>query len=256
MLAVSQMKLVRGLSMNNERKRLEKLYDSILTNEQKIKVADENRAGYIELDWIKEQIGKYYKDNKQSIKDNFNDAVSTAIDRITIVTEDGTINLSDLEIKPSNIEKQNSRYRDHIYWYRIMFNDKIKLQERYKDAVGIHIMPYRLDYDDICGAVCSNKLYEGCYPSEIKHNNVLFTDYDNTTANYHKIVNGIYQIVIQSNNKNGSYGPGWQSVKPKVIKKDWYYPKINISDVECGNDMCDLICKALREWIKGEIIKD
>lgn len=115
----------------------------------------------------------------------------------------------------------NSRYKGYLGWYHIDLSDVDVFKQKYAEACAIHIKPYCITEDDIKKAKSSD---ESQFNDEVE-NDISFVDYDPDSANYHKIIDGEYQIVVVKKTRSGKYGPGWLNDKEGVIKDDWYFPR-------------------------------
>lgn len=169
----------------------------------------------------------------------------------------------------SNIEIVNGmkQYSNcNLKWIRLYLSNQIKLllKEEYKEVIALHIMPYRINVNDIKSAINKDDLkikqekYGYIKFNEIININSNYVDYDINTGNIHKKVNYDYQIVCVINNKQ--YGPGWKE-KPKDklelknIKKNFYYPKIDEREENlCKNfnekDTTDYINKLIKDVLE------
>lgn len=166
-------------------------------------------------------------------------------------------------VKGKMVPGSKSQY-NNILWYKWKFKktfDKKNLKEEYREKItGIHIMPYRINYKDVCNAVLKYSGKVGRNISEDfkqkdkaknKFNQIDFerncdyVDYDPVSANFHKQPSTNYQIVLIE-----GPGPGWQENKIGYIKSDWYFPNINACDENSDNDsrgIKELLLDALKE---------
>lgn len=142
----------------------------------------------------------------------------------------------DFKIEYGNA-KAGSQYNG-LKWLRLELSDKIKtkLKDEYKEVLALHVMPYRINVNDVECAISKDDLktkqekYGYTKFNEIIKENSDFVDYDPETGNIHKNVNYDYQIVCVMNKKH--YGPKWKKdpnnkLELENIKTNWYYPKID-----------------------------
>jgi len=121
-----------------------------------------------------------------------------------------------------------------LYWYYWEFNDTFKQHLshsiKYKDAIGIHIIPYYIT-DSIL--------------SDFNNKNA-FPDYDKISGNIHCQIADQLQLVLVKKNQYGTFnhyriGPGLiVDNNTKKININWYYqPKNNLLKIT-NNDMDDI----------------
>lgn len=153
-----------------------------------------------------------------------------------------------------------------IEWIRLYLSDQVKtkLKDEYKEVIALHIMPYRININDVRCAINKDDLktkqekYGYTKFNEIIKENPNYVDYDFSTGNIHKKVNYDYQIVCVIN--DSQYGPKWKE-KPnnklelKNIKTSWYYPKIDEREENlCKNfneeDTINYINKLIKNMLK------
>lgn len=153
--------------------------------------------------------------------------------------------------------KEGGQYANAIYWYKLMLSDEAKtsLNPGYKDITGIHIMPYRITENDVNIAIRDNQkilTMEGTTNSFniISIYNPDFVNFDKTSANFHKVPDGNYQVVLVIGSgprwKNGEFDENIE--KLEQVKTDFYFPGIcseNEKDITDSDGILMYIKKVL-----------
>lgn len=167
------------------------------------------------------------------------------------------------EVKGKIVPRPKNQY-SNILWYKWKIKntfDKKNLKEEYRNKItGIHIMPYRINSEDVYNAVLKSPDKVGRNITEdfkLKNKaenkfdqidfkkNPGYVDYDPISANFHKQPSMNYQIVLIQ-----GPGPGWQENKIGYIKSGWYFPNINACDENSDNDsrgIKELLLDVLKE---------
>lgn len=143
-------------------------------------------------------------------KNEFQKGCLEVVERLKSDSEFKKIYLSDSDGNPN----AGSQYEDVVYWYRVMFSDSF--EKNNKKIIGFHIMPYQITREDINKAVAQKNNIKN-FNNLIKEDK-SYVDYDNTSGNFHKVIENRIQIAFIDKNTVGHYGVGVPSKKINFTK--------------------------------------
>ncbi len=169
-------------------------------------------------------------------------SVSNAVEKEKIESEEA-----------KRINNPSSQYCGIIYYYKVIFknpvkikNVKIKNGKDVKVIKGFHIMPYRINRNDMINAKPKGEC--GKFKEVIK-TEPAFVDYDSDSGNFHKVPDGEFQVVLLDTNAKPD-GPGEIKNDDKRDKNyNMYFPRPDSKKVHKGNDLEQFIKEAM-EYLK------
>ena len=197
---------------------------------------------------VNNDLKKFIDDNKNTFIEYFNKLSKLKEDFYKAV--DGFNNnelFEDIRRKGTG----TGQYSGIIYWKKLTLKEKIT-NENYEDVIGLHIMPYRITKDTVEKAVKKDSNKHPFNKEILKNSD--FCDYDTGSANFHKLPNNEYQVVlvITKKDKDGKpikdkdgnlislIGTGWidEAINEneniverlKKIKDNYYFPPITDPD--------------------------
>lgn len=166
-------------------------------------------------------------------------AVSDAVEKEKIEEE------SAMEISVKSYPK--SMYAGVIYYYKVSFKEPVKIKngKDVKVIKGFHIMPYRINRNDMINAKPKGEC--GKFKEVIK-TEPAFVDYDSDSGNFHKVPDGEFQVVLLDTTAKPD-GPGKINDDERTKNSYMYFPNPTAKKAYHGNDPAKLIKDAM-EYLK------
>lgn len=141
------------------------------------------------------------------------------------------------------------QYASVIFWWHWSFSDEFKkvyFPESLEKVEGINIVPYRFSEGDI---TCPFLNKDHCFREECLKD-TSYVDYDKKTGNYHKIPDGVFQVVITRGPSGPTFIPNKTPGTLEATRVDHYFPAINEDNRDDTNDIKELIWMAINWLIK------
>ena len=171
-------------------------------------------------------------------------AVSDAVEKEKIEEESA--------VKISVKSYPKSMYAGVIYYYKVIFKKTVTLEndsENDRVIKGFHIMPYRINAEDIKKA---EKSRQDRRINEFIKSDSSFVNYDKGSGNFHKVPDGEFQVVLLDTTAKPD-GPGEIKNDDKRDKNyNMYFPHPDSKNVHKGNDPAKLIKDAMENLKANE----
>ena len=150
-----------------------------------------------------------------------------------------------------------SMYAGVIYYYKVTFKEPVKIKngKDVKVIKGFHIMPYRINAEDMEKAEKQSKkkdFNKRVTDKNHKDYNSQLVDYDEGSGNFHKVPDGEFQVVLLDENANPD-GPGPNPYENRFENKDMYFPRPDSKNVHKGNDLEQFIKEAMKYLKENEM---
>jgi len=162
------------------------------------------------------------------------------------------INEDKIDLPPKTCGGRD-QYAGVIYYYKVTFKEPVKIKngkdgKDVKVIKGFHIMPYRINRNDMINAKPKGEC--GKF-KEVINTEPAFVDYHSDSGNFHKVRDGEFQVVLLDENANPD-GPGPNTYENRSKNKDMYFPRPDSKNVHKGNDLEQFIKDAMDYLKKNE----
>ncbi len=180
-------------------------------------------------------------------------SVSNAVEKEKIEEE------SAMEISVKSYPK--SMYAGVIYYYKVIFKNPVKIEnvkikngKDVKVIKGFHIMPYRINAEDMEKAEKQSKkkdFNKRVTDKNHKDYNSQLVYYDEGSGNFHKVPDGEFQVVLLDTTAKPD-GPGKINDDERTKNSYMYFPNPTAKKAYHGNDPAKLIKDAMEYLKKNE----